>query len=72
MRESGVLNRNYVIAGKSSDTVDVFVNKEELGELLRQNKRPSAEKIKQYLGTAAITAFATDSEAQRLVGSRAQ
>ena len=72
MREGGVLSRNYVIAGKSTDTVDVFVNKEEVGELLKQDKRPSTEKIKQYLGTASITAFATDSEAQRLVGSRAQ
>jgi hypothetical protein len=72
MRESGVLNRNYVIPGKSGDIVDVFVNKEEVGELLKQDKRASTEQVKQYLGTAVVTGFATESEAQRLVGSRAQ
>jgi hypothetical protein len=70
LRESGVLSRNYMIAGKASDTVDIFINKEEVGGLVKKDKRATTEQIKEYLGTAMITAFATDAEAQRLVGSR--
>ncbi len=71
MRES-VMNKNYAIPGKSGDTLDVFIAKEAVGELLKQDKRASSEKVKEYLGTAVITAFATDAEAQRMVGNHAQ
>lgn len=72
LRDSGVMSKNYVISGKSSDMIDVFINKDEVGDLLKKDKHVTVEQIKQYLGSALVTAFATDSDAQRLVGGRSR